>query len=92
MSVYTTVFSASVPIGGIAAGTLAATLGVPATLAISGGLSVAAGIGAAVWWWRTRDPETQPAPAVVAPPSTATPTPAQTTPLDGGLGGRPATR
>ena len=50
MSVYTTVFSGSVPVGGLAAGTLAATLGVPATLAISGGLSLAAGLGAAVWW------------------------------------------
>ena len=52
MSVYTTVFSASVPIGGIATGILASSIGVPATMAISGGLSLATGIGAAIWWRR----------------------------------------
>jgi MFS family permease len=61
MSVYTTVFSASVPIGGIATGTLAATLGVPVTIAISGGLSLLAGIGAAVWWSRIRRGRPRPA-------------------------------
>ena len=61
MSVYTTVFSASVPIGGIATGTLAATLGVPVTIAISGGLSLLAGIGAAVWWSRIRRGKARPA-------------------------------
>ena len=96
MSVYTTVFSASVPVGGIAAGTLAATLGVPATLAISGGLSVLAGIGAAAWWWRIRDRGTQPAPVAAGPPPPAPATTgaatARTTPAESGLGGRPATR
>lgn len=67
MSVYTTVFSASVPIGGIATGTLAATLGVPVTIAISGGLSLLAGLGAAVWWSRIRRGTARPAPAVSRP-------------------------
>ena len=52
MSVYTTVFSGSVPIGGIATGTLASTVGISLTVAISGGLSLLAGIGAAIWWRR----------------------------------------
>jgi len=66
-----------------------------ATLAISGGLSVLAGLGAAVWWWRIRDRGTEPAPASAAPASTAStsaPTTAQATPVEGGLGGRPAIR
>jgi MFS family permease len=50
MSVYTTVFAGSVPIGGIAAGALASTLGVSTTVAISGLLSLAVGLGAYVWW------------------------------------------
>ena len=52
MSVYTTVFSASVPIGGIATGVMASTIGVQATMAIGGGLSLLTGIVAAVWWRR----------------------------------------
>lgn len=98
MSVYTTVFSASVPIGGIAAGILASTLGVPVTIAICGSLSLLAGIGAAVWWWRIRaHPETSPvrmneaavrsAPAPVA----TTPSTAALNAADATRGGRPAT-
>lgn len=52
MSVYTTVFAASVPIGGLAAGALAATIGVLETVAVGGVLSLATGIGALVWWRR----------------------------------------
>ena len=52
MSVYTTVFSASVPIGGIATGVMASAIGVQATMAIGGGLSLLTGIVAAVWWRR----------------------------------------
>ena len=52
MSVYTTVFAASVPIGGLAAGALASTIGVLQTLAVGGVLSLATGIGALVWWRR----------------------------------------
>ncbi|HYH92241.1 MAG TPA: MFS transporter [Candidatus Saccharimonadales bacterium] len=52
MSVYTTVFAASVPIGGLAAGALASTVGVLETVLIGGVLSLATGIGAFVWWRR----------------------------------------
>lgn len=52
MSVYTTVFAASVPIGGLAAGALASTIGVLETVAVGGVLSSATGIGAFVWWRR----------------------------------------
>jgi len=89
MSVYTTVFSASVPVGGIAAGTLAATLGVPATLAISGGLSVLAGIGAVAWWSRIRATVEQPTAQVEAAAHSAA---VPIKPSEGRLGGRPAVR
>ena len=52
MSVYTTVFAASVPIGGLAAGALASTIGVLQTVAVGGVLSLATGVGALVWWRR----------------------------------------
>lgn len=52
MSVYTTVFAASVPIGGLAAGALASTIGVLQTVAVGGALSLATGVGAYVWWRR----------------------------------------
>ena len=54
MSVYTTVFSASVPIGGLAMGALASAVGIPLTFAIGGLLSLATGLGAFVWWRRIR--------------------------------------
>ncbi|HEY8437258.1 MAG TPA: MFS transporter [Candidatus Limnocylindrales bacterium] len=49
MSVYTTVFSGSVPAGGLLMGAIASGWGVPAALIIGGVLSVAGGIGAWVW-------------------------------------------
>ncbi len=52
MSVYTTVFSASVPIGGIATGALASVVGIPVTVAVGGLLSLATGVAALVWWRR----------------------------------------
>lgn len=52
MSVYTTVFSASVPIGGLLMGTLASVLGIPLTIAVGGVLSLATGLAAFVWWGR----------------------------------------
>jgi MFS family permease len=56
MSVYTTVFAGSVPIGGLAAGALASAVGVPTTVAISGLLSLAVGAGAYIWWRRIGSP------------------------------------
>ena len=49
MSVYTTVFSASVPIGGLAMGAIASGFGTSAAIALGGVLSVAIGLGAIVW-------------------------------------------
>ena len=49
MSIYTTVFSASVPLGGIAMGAIASAYGVPVAIAIGGILSLVAGLAA--WFW-----------------------------------------
>ncbi len=49
MSVYTTVFSASVLIGGLTMGAVASTLGTPLAIAIGGVLTVALGLAALVW-------------------------------------------
>ncbi len=56
MSVYTTVFSASIPIGGLAVGAVASVAGIPTTVAIGGLLSLAIGLGAYVWWRRIGSP------------------------------------
>ncbi len=50
MSVYTTVFSASVPIGGLAMGALASAVGIPLTFVVGGVLSLATGLAAFAWW------------------------------------------
>jgi MFS family permease len=52
MSVYTTVFSASMPIGGLLMGVLASWLGILEAIAIGGALSLATGLAALVWWRR----------------------------------------
>jgi len=49
MSVYTTVFSASVPIGGVTMGLVASALGTPVAIAIGGVLAVAIGLAALAW-------------------------------------------
>jgi MFS family permease len=49
MSVYTTVFSASVPIGGLAMGAVASGLGTSVAIALGGVMSVAIGLGALAW-------------------------------------------
>ena len=54
MSVYTTVFAGSVPIGGLLAGALAATLGVQWAIAIGGIGSLVVGLLAFVWLHRIR--------------------------------------
>jgi MFS family permease len=52
MSVYTTVFAGSVPIGGLAAGAAASSIGVLNTVALGGALSLLTGLGAYLWWRR----------------------------------------
>lgn len=52
MSVYTTVFAGSTPIGGLAAGFLASAYGPPAALAVGGAVSAAAALAGAAWVWR----------------------------------------
>jgi len=49
MSVYTTVFVGSTPIGGLATGAVASAVGVPAAVALGGAISVVAGLAGAVW-------------------------------------------
>jgi MFS family permease len=70
MSVYTTVFAASIPIGGLAVGALASTVGVSATIAVGGLLSLAVGLGAYAWWRRIGSPSASIAP-VAAPEAVA---------------------
>jgi MFS family permease len=53
MSVYTTVFSASVPIGGLAMGAVASGFSASVAIALGGILSVAAGLAAFAWGRRT---------------------------------------
>ncbi len=49
MSVYTTVFSASVPIGGLAMGAVASVFGVSIAIALGGVLTLLAGLAAWAW-------------------------------------------
>jgi predicted MFS family arabinose efflux permease len=49
MSVYTTVFSASVPIGGLAFGAAASAFGVSVAIALGGVLTLVIGLGAFAW-------------------------------------------
>ncbi len=52
MSVYTTVFAGSVPVGGLAMGALASAAGIAVAIAIGGVLSLATGVVALAWWRR----------------------------------------
>jgi MFS family permease len=54
MSVYTTVFSASVPVGGLLMGALASVAGIPVALGVGGLLSLLTGLVAFAWWRRVR--------------------------------------
>jgi MFS family permease len=54
MSVYTTVFSASMPIGGLLMGAVASAAGIAVAIALGGILSLATGLLALVWWARIR--------------------------------------
>jgi predicted MFS family arabinose efflux permease len=55
MSVYTTVFSASMPIGGLLMGAIASALGILEAVAIGGVLSLLTGAAALAWYRRIRD-------------------------------------
>jgi MFS family permease len=57
MSVYTTIFSASMPIGGLLMGILASSLGIFEAIAIGGLLSLLTGVGALVWYRRLKATE-----------------------------------
>jgi MFS family permease len=52
MSVYTTVFAGSVPIGGLLMGALASVVGIPIAIGLGGIASLAIGAGAYLWWQR----------------------------------------
>jgi MFS family permease len=72
MAVYTTVFSASMPIGGLLMGVLATSLGILEAIAIGGVLSLATGIAALVWYRRLTGRSTAaPAVAQSTEPSTS---------------------
>jgi MFS family permease len=58
MSVYTTVFSASMPVGGLLMGVLASSIGILEAIAIGGALSLLTGLVALVWWRRLAHPAT----------------------------------
>ena len=64
MSVYTTVFCASVPIGGLAMGAIASGFGVALAIAIGGVLSLLVGLGALAWGRTRRVRRGRPAAAV----------------------------
>jgi hypothetical protein len=49
MSVYTTIFAGSTPIGGPLMGGLASVFGVAASLAIGGAVAAVVGLGALAW-------------------------------------------
>ena len=49
MSVYTTTFAASIPIGGLIMGAVASVLGVPAAIGIGGVLTLVIGVAAVAW-------------------------------------------
>jgi MFS family permease len=55
MSVYTTVFAGSTPIGGLIAGALASAFGVPVSIAFGGAGSLVVGLAAYAWYRRHRE-------------------------------------
>ena len=77
MSVYTTVFSASVPIGGLAMGAVASGFGASLAIALGGILTLAVGLGAVAWGRR----------GAFAIPGVTTSAPGVTAGLASGAGG-----
>lgn len=55
MSVYTTVFAGSTPIGGLIAGAIASTFGTPVAIGLGGAASALAAVVAGAWLVRRRD-------------------------------------
>ena len=53
LSVYTTVFAGSTPVGALFAGWLASSFGTPAALAVGGGASALVAVGAKLWVMRS---------------------------------------
>jgi MFS family permease len=69
MSVYTTVFSASVPIGGLAMGAIASGFGTAFAIGLGGVLSLLVGLGALAWGRNGAFTMPGPAPAAAAVPT-----------------------
>ncbi len=84
MSVYTTIFAGSTPIGGPVMGGLASVFGVAVSLAIGGVLSAAVGIGSFVWI-RRRGLDRRPLRAWSPDLVPAAPEPVPAAPLGAGL-------
>ena len=61
MSVYTTVFAGTSPIGGLVLGALASNAGAATAIAWGGGVSVAASLAGLIWYRRLRRVPAQPA-------------------------------
>jgi MFS family permease len=79
MAVYTTVFSASMPIGGLLMGILASSVGILEAIAVGGVLSLVSGLGALVWWRRIRSREASATPVPSTPRAEAELTVVQST-------------
>ena len=55
MSVYTTVFAGSSPIGNLATGLIAARVGIATALVVGGLVAIACAVAVALWAWRRED-------------------------------------
>jgi MFS family permease len=62
ISLYTTVFVGSTPIGGLATGAVASAIGIPAAIAIGGALSALTGVAGGIWLRAIRARERERAP------------------------------
>lgn len=51
VSVYTTVFAGSAPVGGLFVGSLASAAGIEVAVLVGGGLGVAVALAAGLWYW-----------------------------------------
>jgi hypothetical protein len=70
MSVYTTVFAGSTPIGGLLTGVLASAISVPFAIAVGGAGSLVVGV-AAYAWYRRMAPAMADLPVAIPPAATA---------------------